>query len=66
MVPTARAIYTHPALQRYAIDPQAPIRIVVSNGHVELDGVVDTVMDKQITGMQASSVPCSVCRTISS
>ena len=53
----ARAIYTHPALQRYAIDPQAPIRIVVNNGHVELDGVVDSAMDKQIAGMQASSVP---------
>jgi hyperosmotically inducible protein len=53
----ARAIYTHPALQKYAIDPQAPIRIVVNNGHVELDGVVDSAMDKQIAGMQASSVP---------
>ena len=53
----ARAIYTHPALQKYAIDPQAPIRIVVNNGRVELDGVVDSVMDKQIAGTQASSVP---------
>ena len=53
----ARSIYTHPALQKYAIDPQAPIRIVVNNGHVELDGVVDSAMDKQIAGTQASSVP---------
>jgi hyperosmotically inducible periplasmic protein len=53
----ARTIYGHPALQKYAIDPQAPIRIVVENGHVRLEGVVDTQMDKQIAGMQASSVP---------
>jgi osmotically-inducible protein OsmY len=53
----ARTIYGHPALQKYAIDPQAPIRIVVENGHVRLEGVVDSQMDKQIAGMQASSVP---------
>lgn len=53
----ARVIYGHPALQKYAIDPQSPIRIVVENGHVRLEGVVDSQMDKQIAGMQASSVP---------
>jgi osmotically-inducible protein OsmY len=53
----ARAIYSHPALQKYAIDPQSPIRIVVGNGHVRLEGVVDSQMDKQIAGVQASSVP---------
>lgn len=53
----AAAVYGHPALQKYAIDPQSPIRIVVKNGHVRLDGVVDSQMDKQIAGMQASSVP---------
>jgi len=56
-IKVARAIYLHPALQKYAIDPQAPIRIVVNNGHVTLEGVVDSAMDKQIAGMQASSVP---------
>lgn len=53
----ARAIYGHPALQKYAIDPQAPIRIVVNNGHVTLDGMVDSQMDKQIAETQAKSVP---------
>jgi hyperosmotically inducible periplasmic protein len=53
----ARAIYGHPALQKYAIDPQAPIRIVVKNGHVVLAGAVDSPMDKQIAEMQAKSVP---------
>ncbi|HZR32220.1 MAG TPA: BON domain-containing protein [Terriglobales bacterium] len=53
----AQAIYGHPALQRYAMDPQAPIRIVVENGHVTLYGVVDSQMDKQIAETQAKSVP---------
>ena len=52
-----RAIYGAPTLQRYEMDPQKPIRIVVENGHVTLYGVVDSAMDKQIAGTQASSVP---------
>lgn len=53
----ARAIYGYPALQKYAVDPQKPIRIIVENGHVTLDGVVDNQMDKQIAETQAKSVP---------
>jgi len=53
----ARAIYGNSALSRYANDPQAPIRIVVDNGHVTLYGVVDSQMDKQIAETQAKSVP---------
>jgi osmotically-inducible protein OsmY len=53
----AQAIYGHPAMQKYAMDPQAPIRIVVNNGHVTLAGVVDSDMDKQIAETQAKSVP---------
>jgi hyperosmotically inducible protein len=53
----ARAIYGHPTLSKYAMDPQKPIRIVVENGHVTLYGVVDSPMDKQIAEMQAKSVP---------
>jgi hyperosmotically inducible periplasmic protein len=52
-----RAIYGASTLQRYETDPQKPIRIVVENGHVTLYGVVDSAMDKQIAGTQASSVP---------
>jgi osmotically-inducible protein OsmY len=52
-----RAIYRYPALQRYAIDPAKPIRIVVDNGHVTLYGVVDTPLDRQVAGNQANSVP---------
>jgi osmotically-inducible protein OsmY len=53
----ARAVYGQPSLQKYAMDPQAPIRIVVDNGHVTLYGVVDNAMDKQIAEMNAKQVP---------
>jgi hyperosmotically inducible protein len=53
----ARAIYGYPALQKYAIDPQRPIRIAVENGHVALYGIVDSPMDKQLAEMRAKSVP---------
>jgi hyperosmotically inducible periplasmic protein len=56
-VKVAQAIYGHPSLQRYAIDPQAPIRVVVKSGHVRLDGVVDSDVDRQIAYTQAASVP---------
>lgn len=54
---TARAIYGYPALQKYAMDPQAPIRIVVDHGNVTLYGVVDSQMDKQLAETQARQVP---------
>ena len=53
----ARAIYGDPMLQKYAIDPQAPIRIIVENGHVELAGMVLTDMDRQLAFMRANVVP---------
>jgi hypothetical protein len=52
-----RAIYGQASLRRYELDPQNPIRIVVENGKVTLYGVVDNAMDKQIAGVQASSLP---------
>jgi len=55
-VRTAMAIYRDPALQKYSLDPQAPIRIVVENGKVKLYGVVDSAMDKQIAEMRAREV----------
>jgi hyperosmotically inducible protein len=55
-VKTLRAIYHDPVLSRYAIDPARPIRILVNNGHVSLDGVVATQMDKQVAGLRANQV----------
>lgn len=53
----ASAIYGHPAMTKYAIDPQKPIRIVVERGRVELHGIVNNQLDKQIILAQAGSVP---------
>lgn len=52
-----RAIYGYPALQRYALGVQKPIRIVVKNGHVALEGVVDSEADKNLAGIRANGVP---------
>ena len=52
-----RAIYGNSALFRYNLmGPIAPIRIVVKNGHVTLEGVVANQMDKQIAGLAANGV----------
>ncbi len=53
----ARAVYGAPALNRYALDPQKPIRIIVDNGNVTLLGVVASDFDKQIAETQARGVP---------
>jgi hyperosmotically inducible protein len=52
-----RTIYGYPALQRYALGINKPIRIIVDNGHVTLMGVIDSQTDKDIAGIRANSVP---------
>jgi hyperosmotically inducible protein len=52
-----RSIYGYPTMQRYALGVNAPIRIIVENGHVTLLGYVDNEGDKIIAGMRANSVP---------
>ncbi|MFZ0760720.1 MAG: BON domain-containing protein [Candidatus Sulfotelmatobacter sp.] len=52
-----RAIYGYPALQKYAMGVQKPIRIIVKNGHVTLEGVVDNEGDKNLAGVRANGVP---------
>ncbi len=51
-----RAIYGYPALERYALGVQKPIRIIVKGGHVSLEGVVDTDADKNLAGIRANGV----------
>ena len=51
-----RAIYGYPALEKYALGVQKPIRIIVRNGHVTLEGVVDNDGDKNFAGMRANGV----------
>jgi len=52
-----RAIYGFPALERYALGVQKPIRIIVKNGHVSLEGVIDSDADKNLAGVRANGVP---------
>ena len=52
-----RAIYGYPALEKYALGVQKPIRIIVKNGRVTLEGVVDNETDKNLAGLRANSVP---------
>ena len=51
-----RAIYGHPGLDRYAMQAVPPIHIIVSNGNVTLEGVVDTQADKEQANIRANTV----------
>ena len=51
------AIYGYEPLQKYALGVQKPIRIIVRNGHVTLEGVVDNEADKNAAGIRANGVP---------
>jgi hyperosmotically inducible protein len=52
-----RSIYQYPSLQKYALGVQKPIRIIVKNGRVTLEGVVDSDADKNLAGIRANGVP---------
>jgi hyperosmotically inducible protein len=51
-----RAIYGSSALQRYAWPVVKPIRIIVRDGHLTLEGVVDSEADKNMAGLRAHGV----------
>jgi osmotically-inducible protein OsmY len=51
-----RVIYGDTVLNKYAIDPARPIRIIVTNGHVTLYGSVDSKMDKEVAGIRANGL----------
>jgi hyperosmotically inducible periplasmic protein len=55
----ARAIYRDPVLSRYGMGPVPPIHIIVDNGHVTLEGVVSTDMDKNVAGLRANGAGLS-------
>jgi len=53
-----RAIYGDPSLSsRYAYRAAPSIHIIVKNGNVRLEGVVDSEMDKNVAGIRAKAVP---------
>jgi hyperosmotically inducible periplasmic protein len=56
-IATARAVYGYPSLNKYAINPAKPIRIVVQNGNVTLLGLVINQADKEVSGLRANGVP---------
>ncbi len=52
-----RAIYSKEPLQiKYGIRAVPPIHIIVSNGNVTLEGVVDSQADKDLAGLAANGV----------
>ena len=50
------AIYGYPSLNRYAMPVLKPIRIIVKNGNVTLEGVVANEPDKNIVSIRANGV----------
>ena len=51
-----RAVYSQAPLQRYQLNTIAPIRIIVKNGNLTLEGVVANQGDKNIAGIAANGV----------
>jgi osmotically-inducible protein OsmY len=51
-----RAIYGDQTLERYAMPVVKPIRIIIKNGHVTLEGVVDSEFDKNLVNIRANGV----------
>jgi hyperosmotically inducible protein len=56
-VKTYRAVYSMPGFERYEIQAVQPIRIIVKNGNITLDGVVATQLDKMLAEEAARNVP---------
>ncbi len=52
-----RAIYSYGPLFKYGHMAVPSIHIIVKNGRVILDGVVDSEMDKNLAGIRANQVP---------
>jgi len=51
-----RAIYGYPALEKYAMPVIKPIRIIVKNGNVTLEGVVDNKTDRDLAALRVNGV----------
>jgi osmotically-inducible protein OsmY len=53
----ARALFNDERLFRYSMGSVPPIHIIVKNGHVTLEGVVNSEADKNEASIRANSVP---------
>jgi len=51
-----KAIYGYAPLRKYDMGTIKPIRIIVKNGHVTLEGVVDNETDKNLAYIRANGV----------
>jgi hyperosmotically inducible protein len=52
-----RSIYGDSQLSKYGFQSVQSIHIIVDNGHISLEGFVDTQADKNVAGIRANSVP---------
>ena len=52
-----RAVYGDPVLSRYGMSALPSIHIIVKNGNVTLEGVVDSESDKNLANLRSSAVP---------
>jgi len=52
-----RALYNDTALSRYAYTAVPAIHIIVKNGSVVLEGIVDNESDKNLAILRANGVP---------
>jgi hyperosmotically inducible protein len=52
-----RAIYGDTVLSKYGWSSMPSIHIIVKNGRVSLEGVVDSEADKNLAGLRANGVP---------
>jgi len=51
-----RSIYGDSQLSKYGFQSVQSIHIIVDNGHISLEGFVDTQADKNVAGIRANSV----------
>jgi len=51
-----RAVYGNSVLNRYALGAQPPIRIIVKDGNVTLEGAVASQMDRNVAFLAANGV----------
>jgi hyperosmotically inducible protein len=54
---TYRAIYGDPGLTRYGFKAVPSVHIIVKNGNVTLEGVVDNDGDKKLAGIRVNDLP---------
>jgi hyperosmotically inducible protein len=52
----ARNIYRTETLERYGFQTNPSIRIIVKNGRVTLEGIVDSESDKTVAGLKAREI----------